>query len=326
MGVLTDGFGRRFHYLRLSLTEACNFRCAYCLPHGYRKDGPTDFLHADEIERLVAAFTELGLRKVRLTGGEATTRKDLSEIIARVAAAPGVAKLALTTNGWNLKPNAAAWRAAGLTHLNVSVDTLDPEAFHRLTGHDRLGAVLAGIDAALADGYAAVKLNAVLLRETATSGFADFADFVRERPVAVRFIELMRTGDNVVFFKDQHVSGEVLRTWLDANGWTARPRAFDDGPAVEYEHPDFAGRFGLIAPYAPGFCDNCNRLRVTARGDLRLCLFGEGGLPLRDLLQSDNDKDALIERVTSGLVKKTAGHRLAQDDPGDARHLAQMGG
>ncbi len=326
MGELKDGFGRRFHYLRLSLTEACNFRCAYCLPHGYRKEGSQDFLHPDEIDRLVAAFAELGLKKVRLTGGEATTRKDLGEIIGRVAATPGVAKLALTTNGWNLEPNAKAWGAAGLTHLNVSIDTLDRDGFHRLTGHDKLGTVLAGIDAALAAGYAAVKVNAVLLRETAESGFAAFAEYVRTRPVAVRFIELMRTGDNVVFFKDQHVSGEVLRDWLASKGWTARERAFDDGPAIEYEHPDYAGRIGLIAPYAAGFCDTCNRLRVTARGDLRLCLFGEGGLPLRDLLQSDADKDALIERVTSGLVKKTAGHRLAEDDPGDARHLAQMGG
>lgn len=326
MSELEDGFGRRFHYLRLSLTEACNFRCAYCLPNGYHKERPNDFLRLDEIGRLVSTFAGIGMRKVRLTGGEATTRKDIGEIIALVAATPEVAKVALSTNGWNLKANARAWRDAGLTHINVSADSLDRGAFRRLTGHDRLDDVIAGIDEALASDFASVKMNAVLLRETAEQGFSAFADFIRERPVAVRFIELMRTGDNVVFFKDQHVSGEVLRTWLGANGWTARPRNFDDGPAIEYEHPDFAGRFGLIAPYAPGFCDSCNRLRVTARGDLRLCLFGEGGLPLRDLLQSDGDRDELIARVTSGLVKKTAGHRLLEDDPGDARHLAQMGG
>src|SRR4051794_38005593 len=123
MGQLADGFGRRFHYLRLSVTEVCNFRCTYCLPDGFKKTGPLDFLSADEAERLTTAFAELGLAKVRLTGGEPSARKDLTDIMARVASTPGVEKLALTTNGWNLTQKAAEWRAAGLTHLNVSVDS-----------------------------------------------------------------------------------------------------------------------------------------------------------------------------------------------------------
>jgi len=325
VGSLSDGFGRRFHYLRLSVTEVCNFRCTYCLPDGYRKTGPQDFLSVDEAGRLVEAFAELGLKKVRLTGGEPSARKDLDAIIARVAAVDGVEKLALTTNGWNLAEKAEAWRAAGLSHLNVSVDSLDPQIFERLTGHARLDQVLAGIDRALDLGFEAVKLNAVLMRDTA-DGFAAFAEFVRERPVAVRFIELMRTGDNAELFRAQHLSGLVLKDWLSANGWRPRERAFDDGPAIEYEHPRHAGRLGLIAPYAPGFCDSCNRLRVTARGKLRLCLFGDGGLDLRELLQADADRPALIARIVESLGAKAAGHRLHDNDPGATRHLAQVGG
>lgn len=323
---LADGFGRRFHYLRLSVTEVCNFRCTYCLPDGWKKTAPLSFLRTDEVGRLVAAFSDLGLSKVRLTGGEPTVRKDIEGLIEIAASTPGVGKVAMTTNGWNLHKHAAAWRSAGLTHLNVSVDSLDAETFAAITGRDRLPDVLAGIDGCLDIGYAAVKLNAVLLRESAESGFAAWTEFVRERPVAVRFIELMRTGDNAEFFLRHHVRGTVLQDWLIANGWSKRPRAFDDGPAVEYQHPDHAGRIGLIAPYGAGFCDSCNRLRVTARGKLRLCLFGEGGVDLRDLLQHDADRAELGERIQSAMGGKAQGHRLHESQPGDTRHLAQLGG
>jgi cyclic pyranopterin phosphate synthase len=323
---LTDGQGRRFYYLRLSVTEVCNFRCAYCWPHGFQKTGDDAFLTVDEVGRVASAFSVLGVRKVRLTGGEPTTRKDITDLIARTAATPGVAKIAMTTNGWNLAKHAGAWRDAGLTAVNVSIDSLDPGRFAAITGHDRLNDVVAGVDAGLAEDFAAVKVNAVLLRDNAEAEFKAFAAFARTRPVAVRFIELMRTRDNAAYFKDQHLSGDVLKAWLDREGWIPRTRAFDDGPAVEYVHRDHKGRIGLIAPYGPGFCDSCNRLRVTARGKLRLCLFGEGGVELRDLLQADADRDTLVERIIAAMGGKAAGHRLAEDDPGDTRHLAQLGG
>lgn len=324
--ILTDRFGRRFHYLRLSVTEACNFRCGYCLPDGYRKQAPHEFLSVAEVGRLVRAFAGMGVAKVRLTGGEPSVRRDLTEIVATVAATAGVAKVALTTNGWNLARKAAEWRAAGLTHLNVSLDSLDEETFRAITGHARHAEILAGVDLALMQGFAAVKLNAVLLRETAGAGFDRFAAFVRDRAVSVRFIELMRTADNGAFFDANHLPGRVLRDWLAARGWTPVSRGFDAGPALEFEHPQHAGRFGLIAPYAPGFCESCNRLRVTARGKLRLCLFGSGGEDLRDLLQHDGDEARLQDRILAAMAGKTAGHRLAFADPGDARNLAQMGG
>jgi len=323
---MADGFGRRFHYLRLSVTEVCNFSCTYCLPNGWKKTAPLSFLAVEEIRRLVAGFSDLGLSKVRLTGGEPTVRKDINAIIETVAAAPGVAKVAMTTNGWNLARHAVDWRASGLSHINVSIDSIDPETFHRITGHDKLNQVLTGLDLALAEGFSAVKVNAVLLRETAEAGFDGWARFVRDRPVAVRFIELMKTTDNDDYFARHHVKAQGLRDWLDRNGWSPGIRAFDAGPALEYHHPDHAGAIGLIAPYAPGFCDSCNRLRVTSKGKLRLCLFGDGGVDLRDLLQDDDDCEALTHRVISSLGGKTAGHSLARGVSGDLRNLAQLGG
>lgn len=324
---LIDGLGRRFQYLRLSVTEVCNFRCTYCLPDGYQKTAARPFLTVQEISRLVAVFADLGVGKVRLTGGEPSVRRDLGEIIRRVRATPGIDKVAVTTNGWNLARQIDDWSAGGLTNLNVSVDSLDRGLFHEITGHDRLSAVMGGLDRALELAIPSVKINAVLLKDAAgPSQFAQFADFVRTRPVAVRFIELMRTGDNADYFARQHVGGQVLRSWLDAGGWTPRARGHDDGPAVEYVHPDHVGRIGLIAPYGAGFCDGCNRLRVTARGRLRLCLFGDGGIDLRDLLDEDADHDALAARVVGALGGKAAGHRLAEQITGDTRHLAQLGG
>ncbi|MCC7266286.1 MAG: GTP 3',8-cyclase MoaA [Caulobacteraceae bacterium] len=325
MQSLVDGFGRRFHYLRLSLTEVCNFRCTYCLPDGYRKSGSMNFLTPQEAERVVRAFAGFGVGKVRLTGGEPSVRRDLSEIIARTAQVPGVGKVCITTNGWNLERQIAPWREAGLTNLNVSIDSLDRETFRQITGHDRLASVVRGLDRALALGVPTVKVNGVLLRESVDAGFDAFADFVRDRPIAVRFIELMRTGDNAEYFAAHHAPGRRLTDWLEARGWARRERAFDDGPAIEFTHPDHAGRIGLIAPYAPSFCDGCNRLRVTARGQLRLCLFGELGVDLRDLLQADAT-EALQARIRQALVGKPAGHRLHEADSGDTRQLAQFGG
>ena len=322
---LADGFGRRFRYLRLSITEVCNFRCAYCLPDGYRKTSG-GFLELDEIARLASGFAALGVTKVRLSGGEPTVRQDLPGIIATVAETAGVQKVALTTNGWRLDRNVRGWRDAGLTHLNVSLDSLDPAVFARITGHDLLPQILDGLDTALGLGFGAVKVNAVLLRETAYAAFDQFADWLRDRSASVRFIELMRTLDNVDYFEDQHIRASVLERWLTARGWSPVPRRPDDGPALEYRHPDYAGRFGIIAPYAANFCDGCNRLRVTARGKLRLCLFGEGGIDLRDLLAADVDPLWLEQRILDALPTKARGHNLMLAQSGDLRRMADVGG
>lgn len=324
--LLADGFGRRFPYLRLSLTEACNFSCSYCLPDGYQADGRPRFLEVDEIGRLVRGFATLGMHKIRLTGGEPSLRRDLDQIIERVAGTPGIRKVAITTNGTLLPRRLPGWHRAGLTALNVSMDSLRRERFHAITGHDRLPEILEGLELAQAIGLSSVKLNAVLLRGLNDDELPAWMDFLRERPLSVRFIELMRTGDNADYFQRHHLSASTVVEQLLAAGWRLRPRAADAGPAREYTHPAHRGSIGVIAPYSQDFCQGCNRLRVTARGDLRLCLFGEFGVPLRPLLQHDDDRDALLARITTQLGLKAAGHGLHQGRTGLTPNLASIGG
>jgi cyclic pyranopterin phosphate synthase len=326
MSQLTDGFGRSFPYLRLSLTEACNFRCSYCLPDGYKADGRPQFLAVDEIERLVRAFATLGMHKIRLTGGEPSLRKDLDQIIETVARVPGIRKVAITTNGCLLPRRLPGWHRAGLTALNVSMDSLQRDRFHAITGHDRLPEVLEGIEMAQQLGLQSIKLNAVLLRDRNDDELPQWMEFLRERPVSVRFIELMRTGDNREYFERHHLDADVVIAQLQAAGWQQRPRLADAGPAREFSHPNYRGSVGIIAPYSRDFCKGCNRLRVTARGDLRLCLFGDFGIALRPLLQSEDERDALLARITTQLGLKAAGHGLHEGNTGITPHLASIGG
>jgi len=324
---LEDGYGRRFAYLRLSLTERCNFRCTYCLPQGFRKQpGLPAELSREEMVRAVRAFARVGLWKLRLTGGEPTVRSDFDEIARDIGQIPGIRRLAMTTNGYRLANRAADWRAAGIDAINVSIDTLDTAEFARITGHDRLDEVVDGVDAALAAGFDAVKINSVLMRGLADADWADVLAFVAERPVAWRFIELMRTNDNAGYYAEQRTPGEAIHARLMETGWTPLEREIGAGPAIDYAHPGFAGRIGLIAPYSPGFCDSCNRLRLSSRGKLHLCLFGEGGIDLRDLLQSDGQHDELVERILAAMPAKARGHRLHEGISGSTPHLASIGG
>jgi len=326
-GRLTDASGRRFEYLRLSLTDVCNFRCTYCLPQGYRKAaGRTPNLAPEEIVRAVAAFARLGLWKVRVTGGEPTVRAEFSEIARRVAAVPGISRVAMTTNGYRLADHAAEWRAAGVSAINVSVDSLDPARFAAITGHDRLGEVLRGVDAARSAGFETIKLNAVLMRGVNDDELEAMVAFVREHDLSLRFIEVMRTNDNAPFFKARHLAGQTVIDALQVMGWTRLPRAPGAGPAVEFGHAEAKGRIGIIAPYAQDFCATCNRLRLSAEGKLHLCLFGDGGLDLRPLLQSDAQIEELVGRIVALTARKSPTHRLHQGNSGATPHLASIGG
>lgn len=326
MTALVDRFGRRFPYLRLSVIEACNFRCSYCLPDGYHSArGRPAPLGPGEIARLLAAFADSGMHKVRITGGEPSLRRDLGEIIAVAAATPGVRSIAMTTNGVRID-QVANWRRAGLTALNVSVDSLDRERFKVITGYDRLPTILAGVEQALSLGFHAVKLNAVLLRGLNENELPTWLAYLRERRISLRFIELMQTGDNLEYFRRHHLPASALEAELLIAGWQELPRLGDAGPAREFTHPDYAGRIGIIAPYAKNFCASCNRLRVTATGDLRLCLFGESGTPLRPLLQSDGDQAALGALIATQLGLKLAAHALQDGQTGITPHLASIGG
>jgi cyclic pyranopterin phosphate synthase len=323
--ILTDSFGRAFSYLRLSVEDACDYRCRYCLPGGYKKEEAEPPLTAAEISRLIAAFAEMGFWKVRLTGGEPTLRRDLVEIVAAAAAAPGVRRVALSTNGARLEGLADALKSAGLAAVNVSVDSLHPERFREATGRDDLPKVLAGVERALGLGLD-VKLNAVLMKGLNDGEFARFLDLTRERPLSVRFIELMPTADNVDFFTARHLKAEALVAWLVEDGWSEAPRAEADGPARRFLKHGHKGSVGVIAPYAKDFCASCNRLRVTSRGRLRLCLFAEGEHSLRPFLQEDGQRAELQGLVRALLGRKDASHYLPEGRIGSTRHFAAIGG
>jgi len=324
--VLQDPWGRSFRYLRLSLTDACNFRCAYCLPDGYRRqEGTEDPLTPDEIQALVHGFASIGFEKVRLTGGEPTLRRDLVEIVGRVAVEPGIRKVALSTNGYRLRGLAEPLRRAGLTAVNVSVDTLDPEKFERITGRRLRAEILEGIDSAIEAGFDPIKINVVLLRGLNDGELPAFLEYARSRPVSVRFIELMRTGENALFFEGRHVPASEFRAELLRSGWRQRPRSSTDGPAVEFEHPEYFGRVGLIAPYSKDFCSTCNRLRVSSLGKLRLCLFGDGDYPLRPLL-APGRREEFVAAIRSLIEGKPLSHLLHEGKYGNTAHLASIGG
>lgn len=324
---LVDGFGRRFTYLRLSITDACNFRCSYCLPNGYTpppgERAPP--LEPAEVERLLRAFGRLGVVKVRFTGGEPTLRADVVELVRRAKVNTGLGRVALSTNGYRLHTLARPLAEAGLDAVNVSIDSLRPERFREITGGVGLAKVLRGIDAILETGIQ-LKVNTVLLRGQNDAELDELVAWAAARPLTLRFIQLMRTSDNLVYFRRHHQPFGPVEERLRRHGWQARARSEADGPAREFEHPEHRGRVGLIAPYDPGFCDGCNRLRVTSRGALRLCLFGEGEAELRRWLQREEEQDELVERLSELLRLKPAGHRLLEGCSGSTRSLAAVGG
>jgi cyclic pyranopterin phosphate synthase len=328
---LIDGFGRRFSYLRLSITDACNFRCVYCLPQGYQKsDRDEHSLTLSEIRNLVQAFAELGTWKIRLTGGEPTLRRDLPEIIQVIANTTGVKKVALSTNGQMLRKLLPTLIKSGLSALNVSVDTLDPERFQKLTGSDRLKEILESIDWAIQNTSLQIKLNAVLLKSTLQNTWDQdldaFLKWIRNRPVSVRFIELMPTSQNQNLFRSQHLSAGPLQQKLRMLSWKEVLRIAGDGPALEFSHPDYQGRIGIIAPYSSDFCKSCNRLRVTNRGALRLCLFAEGEHSIRHLLQNSSQIPELKTYLSSLLNKKEVSHYLPEGRYGNNATFSAMGG
>jgi GTP 3',8-cyclase len=323
---LQDAFARKFQYLRLSVTDVCNFKCNYCLPDGYRPDGRKSFLTLGEIRRLTRAFAAMGTSKVRITGGEPSLRKDFTDIIETVAGTPGIQKVAMTTNGYRMAKQAADWRRAGLTAINVSVDSLDPRMFHQITGQNRFHEVMAGIDAAFDAGFEQVKVNAVLMRGLNDGDLGRFQEWIKDNPIQLRFIELMQTGEMDELFNRHHVRGALIKEQLLQQGWQQKLRAHNDGPAEVFWHPDYKGEIGLIMPYAKDFCASCNRLRVSSLGKLHLCLFGDYGVDLRDLLGEDGQQAALQLRLREALVDKKATHFLHQGHTGMTPHLASIGG
>lgn len=322
--MLQDPLGRRFYYLRLSLTEACNFRCQYCLPDGYKPTSSEKFLSLAECDTVLRAFADLGTKKVRLTGGEPTLRKDIIDVTGAVAATPGIELVAMTSHGGRLKKLAKPLKDAGLNQVNISIDSLDPRQFHDITGQNKLAEVLQGLDEALNQGLL-VKVNAVLMSTTTQQSIDQFLTWLKTTPVTLRFIELMETGQLTHFFQSHKQRAISIKEKLLKEGWQRVRREIHAGPAEEFLHPDYAGRIGLITPYAKGFCDTCNRLRMSALGKLHLCLFSEHGIDMRaDIASLD------VERVKKQLQvfigKKAASHFLHEGNTGATKHLAMLGG
>ncbi|EGQ8175022.1 TPA: GTP 3',8-cyclase MoaA [Vibrio vulnificus] len=323
-----DRFHRKFYYLRLSVTDVCNFKCTYCLPDGYQPSGQknSSFLNLSEIRRVVKAFADCGTSKVRITGGEPSLRKDFTDIIHTVASTQGIKRVATTTNGYRMEKHIGEWKEAGLNQINVSVDSLDPRMFYQITGENKFHQVMSGIDRAFEVGFEQVKVNVVLMKDLNHNELPAFLHWIKHRPIQLRFIELMQTGEMDTLFQQHHVSGVAIRNHLIANGWLLKVKAANDGPAQVFVHPDYQGEIGLIMPYEKDFCASCNRLRVSAKGKLHLCLFGDRGVELRDLLQQDDQESDLIARIQSELQTKSVSHFLNEGQTGMTPHLASIGG
>jgi cyclic pyranopterin phosphate synthase len=306
------------------VTDVCNFRCTYCLPDGYKGRPDDAFLSVDEIEKTVQAFARLGTQKIRITGGEPSLRADLPDILAKVRAVQGIKQLALTTNGYKLDKKIDHWHQAGLDQLNVSIDSFDKAAFKNITGHDRLEEVMSGIDRALSLGLK-VKVNAVLMKGV-NDDLAPVFNWLKTSPVTFRFIEVMETSDQDVFFRQHHLSGGDIKQQLLESLWQAVIREQAAGPAQEFWHPDYQGRFGLIMPYSKDFCASCNRLRISSLGKMHLCLFAEEGIDLRPLMQPGVPVEEMIDAISEHINGKSLGHDLIAHKSGAMKNLSMIGG
>ncbi len=330
MDILKDKFGRTFPYIRMSITDVCNFKCGYCLPNGYQvdKSDTRKFLHLDEIRRLSKCFYILGVNKIRITGGEPTVRKDFFDIIKVLKFDTGIENIAITTNGYHLDQKAKLLAKSGLTGINISIDSLNQETFKNITGHDRLPEILKGIEILQDVGFNNIKINAVLLNgiNSSRKDFNEWSKFIKNNKIDFRYIELMRTGDNLEYFNKYHVSSKIFKEYLDENKWIYQTFGKDAGPSLNYINPKFRGKFGIIAPYSKDFCKSCNRLRITSRADLRLCLFGNTGINLRHLLQKDDQLNELKDLILKQMQFKKESHYLELGDTGSTKNLSKTGG
>ena len=328
--MLKDTFGRKFPYIRLSITDVCNFKCGYCLPNGYQADKSDNrkFLNINEIKRLAKGLSELGVCKIRLTGGEPTVRKDFFDIVKILKNETGIKKVVITTNGYHLDQKAKSLVQSGLNGINISIDSLDRETFKNITGHDRLPEILKGIKDLQDLGFDNTKINAVLLKgiNSSEKDFNSWSQFVKNNKIDFRYIELMQTGDNLDYFKKYHVSSSVFKNYLNKNKWIHQTLGRDSGPSLNYINPEFKGKFGVIAPYSKDFCKTCNRLRITSKGDLRLCLFGNTGISIRYLLQRDDQFEELKDLILKQLNFKKESHYLELGETGSTKNFSKIGG
>ena len=326
---MVDGFGRRVEYLRISVTDKCNLRCVYCMPlEGLDWLKRDELLSYEEIASIVRVMAPMGLRRVRFTGGEPLVRRDLPELVAMVARVPGIEDLSLSTNAVLLAEHADALKGAGLDRVNVSLDSLRPDrvdAIARRPGSH--GRIMAGLQAAEEAGFAPLKINVVLMGGRNDDEIGDFAALTRERPWHVRFIEVMPTTSNLELSRENYVScAEALRRIRALGDLEPAEGPTGNGPATYYRFPGAPGTIGVITPMSHNFCDRCNRMRLTADGQLRPCLFGDLQTDLRTPLRTG---EPLEPHIRETLRIKPERHLLVQGSDagsGGLVALSQTGG
>ncbi|HXI03154.1 MAG TPA: GTP 3',8-cyclase MoaA, partial [Candidatus Saccharimonadales bacterium] len=327
-GSLDDRFGRRIHYLRISVTDRCNLRCVYCIPNDMEWLRKGEILSYEEIARLARIFTGAGVRRIRLTGGEPLVRSGIERLVRALGSLPELEDLALSTNGILLAAHAESLREAGLRRVNVSMDSLDAGKFAAITQGGDLGKVLEGIDAALAAGLRPVKINVVAARGFNDSEAADFARLTLDRDVVVRFIEIMPLGDSREFQADRFVSAdEIIERIREVGPLDPCDDVTGSGPARYFRMRGGRGTIGFITPMSHTFCETCNRVRLTAAGQLRLCLFGDDEIDLRTPLRAGADDHELERLIRFGMTVKPESHHLQHGMAGcGLRALSQVGG
>jgi cyclic pyranopterin phosphate synthase len=323
---LVDSFGRVHTDLRISVTDRCNFRCTYCMPEeGMQWLPRAEVLTFEELERIARLLVEVhGIRSIRLTGGEPTVRAHLPVLVAKLAALP--VDLSLTTNGATLESTAAGLAAAGLRRANVSLDTLQPERFAELTRRDQLHDVLRGIDAAIDAGLSPVKVNAVVVRGVNDDEILDLARYGRERGVTVRFIEWMPLDGGDAWTDEQVVPQAEILERIHAQ-WPLEAVLRGTEPAERFRYLDGRGEVGVIPSVTRPFCEQCDRIRLTADGQLRSCLFSLEDHDLRGLLRAGAPDEALSDAIEACVGAKWAGHAIGQVHfVKPRRSMSQIGG
>ena len=323
-----DSYGRRLHYLRVSLTDACNLRCVYCMPENIVFRPPAALLQDEEIVTLVQVAASLGVDKVRFTGGEPTVRRGVVELVRRVRDIPGILRLAMTTNGIMLPRLAQPLVEAGLNQVNISLDTLDPAKFRQITRRGDLNEVWRGIEAARAAGLTPVKLNCVVTRGFNEEDVVGLARLTLTQALDIRFIELMPLGKVADFKQSQVVASAETRGRIEAVLGPLTPVAGHNGhdPARPYRLACAVGQLGFISSVTEPFCEGCTRLRLTADGRLRLCLLRDDEVDLMVPLRSGADFATLRRIMAEAAYRKPWGHRLEENDIAHSREMSQIGG
>ncbi len=310
-----DSFGRKIHYLRISLTDRCNLRCIYCMPEQGTEFRPSAHLLADdELLRLVHIFARLDFDRIRLTGGESTVRPNLVSIVERMARTPGIREVAMTTNAMLLEKYAEPLAQAGLKRVNISMDTLDAEQFTQMTRFGRLDTVWRGIFAAERAGLTPIKLNSVIVRGYNENEIVDLARLTLDRPWDMRFIEVMPIGSIADFQVNSLVPVAEMKQRIEQALGPLEPLEWSGhSPFRPYRLHDAQGTLGFISSVSDPFCDGCNRVRLTTEGKLRDCLLRDDELDLMTPLRAGAGDDQLLELVRAGVYRKPKGHALAEN-------------